>query len=67
MRGFPNGPSVKELICQCRRHKRLQSLGRKDPLEEGVATHSGKSYLENPWTAEPGGLQSRGSQRVRNH
>ena len=32
------------------------SLGREDPLEEGMATHSSYSSLENPWTEEPGGL-----------
>ena len=31
-----------------------------DPLEEGMTT----SCLENPWTVEPGGLQSVGSKRV---
>ena len=34
----------------------------KDPLEEGMATPS--KGLENPWTEEPGGLQSIGSQTV---
>ena len=44
----------------------IQSLGWGDPLEEGVATPSGNSCLENPpKTAEPGGLQAMGSQRVR--
>ena len=43
----------------------IQSLlGQEDPLEEGMATHS-SSCLENPWTEEPGGLQSIKSQRVR--
>ena len=40
------------------------SLGCKDPLEEGVATHSRGLAWRIPWTAEPGGLQSTGSQRV---
>ena len=37
----------------------------KDPLEEGMATHSSILALKIPWTEEPGGLQSTGSQRVR--
>ena len=40
------------------------SLGQKDPLEEEVATHSGILAWRIPWTEEPGGLQSTGSQRV---
>ena len=36
-----------------------------DPLEEGTATHSSMLAWEIPWTEEPGGLQSMGSQRVR--
>jgi len=42
----------------------LQSLDWKDPLEKEMATHSGILVWEIPWTEEPGGLQSRGSQRV---
>ena len=42
------------------------ALGREDPLEEGMATHSSILAWRNPWTEEPGGLQSMGSQRVRN-
>ena len=41
------------------------SLGREDPLEEGMATHSIILTWRIPWTEEPGGLQSMGSQRVR--
>ena len=36
----------------------VQSLGREDPLEEGMATHSGTLAWRIPWTEEPGGLQS---------
>ena len=39
-------------------------LGRKDPLEEGMATHSSILAWRIPWTLEPGGLQSIGLQRV---
>ena len=35
-----------------------------DPLEEGIATHSSILVWIVPWTEEPGGLQSIGSQRV---
>ena len=41
------------------------SLGHEDPLEKEMATHSGILTWEIPWTEEPGGLQSMGSQRVR--
>ena len=42
----------------------VQSLRREDPLEEGMATHSGILAWRIPWTEEPGRLQSMGSQRV---
>ena len=44
---------------------RAQSLGREDPLEEGMATHSSTLAWRIPWTEEPGGLQSMGSQTIR--
>ena len=44
----------------------VRSLGQKDPLEEGMATHSSILAWKIPWTEEPGGLQSIGSERVRN-
>ena len=40
------------------------SLGRGDPLEEGMATHSGILTWRIPWTEEPCALQSMGLQRV---
>ena len=40
-------------------------LGQADPLEKGMATHSSLLGWRIPWTEEPGGLQSMGSQRVR--
>ena len=43
----------------------VQSLDREVPLEEEMATHSSILGWEIPWTEEPGGLQSVGSQRVR--
>ena len=39
-------------------------LGREDPLEEGMTTHSSILAWRIPWTEEPGGLQSIGLQRV---
>ena len=42
----------------------VPSLGREDPLEKEMATHSSILAWEIPWTEEPRGLQSTGSQRV---
>ena len=42
----------------------VQSLGREDPLEKGMATHSSILAWRMPWMEEPGRLQSTGSQRV---
>ena len=44
---------------------RVRSLGQEDPLEEEMTTHSSVLSWKIPWTEEPGGLQSTGSQRVR--
>ena len=44
---------------------RVQSLGWEDPLEKGMVTHCSILAWRIPWTEEPGGLQSMGSQRVR--
>ena len=38
----------------------LRSLGQKDPLEKGTATHSSILAWRIPWTEEPGGPQSMG-------
>ena len=43
---------------------RVQSLGREDSLEKGMATHSSILAWRIPWTEEPAGLQSTGLQRV---
>ena len=40
----------------------VQSLGWKDPLEKGMATHSSILAWRITWTEEPGGLQCTGSQ-----
>ena len=54
-----NPPAMQEL-----QETRVRSLGREDPLEEEIATHSSILAWEIPWTEEPGGLQFMGSQRV---
>ena len=60
--GFPGGsvvknpPSIQEM--------RVRSLDWEDSLEEEMATHSSILAWEIPWTEEPGGLQSMGSQTV---
>ena len=46
---------------------RVQTLGGEDSLEEEMATHSSILAWGIPWTEEPGGLQSMGSQRVRHN
>ena len=51
-----NPPAIQET--------RVQSLGREDPLEKEMATHSSILAWELPWTEESGGLQSMGSQRI---
>ena len=43
----------------------VRSLGWEDPLEEEIATDFNNLAWKIPWTEEPGGLQSMGSQRVR--
>ena len=42
----------------------VQSLGQEDLLEKKMATHFSILAWEIPWTEEPGGLQSTGSQRA---
>ena len=39
-------------------------MGGEDPLEEEMTTHSSILAWKTPWTEEPGGLQSMGSQRI---
>ena len=58
-KGFPDG---KESACNAGD----PDLGRKDPLEKGMATHSSILAWRIPWT-EPGGLQSMGLRRVRHN
>ena len=58
--------SSKESACNAGdlQEMRVRSLGWEDPLEREMATHSGILAWRIPWTGEPGGLQSTGSQRV---
>ena len=51
-----NLPAVQEI--------RIQSLSWDDLLEKEMATHSSINAWEIPWTEEPGGLQSLGSQEL---
>ena len=44
---------------------RVGFLGQEDPLEKELLTHSSILAWEIPWTEEPDGLQSMGSERVR--
>ena len=45
--------------------KQIQSWCQEDPLEQDMGTHSSIVAWEIPWTEEPGGLQSTGSQKNR--
>ena len=47
------------------RETKVRFLGREDPLEKEMVTHSRILAWRIPWTEEPGRLQSTGSQRVR--
>ena len=60
---FPGSSGSKESACNS--GDPVRSLGREDPLEEGMATLSSILAWRTPWTEEPGGLQHVGSQRVR--
>ena len=61
--GFLGSSSGKESTCNVGDLGLIPGLGRS--LEEGVATHSSILAWRIPWTEEPGGLQSMGSQRVK--
>ena len=61
----PNGSVVKNLpAIQEILDTWVQSLGREDPLEKEMATHSSILAWEIPWAEEPGRLQPMASQRV---
>ena len=59
---FPGGSDGKESACNAGDPGLIPSW--EDPLEEVLATHSGILAWRIPWTEEPDGLQSTGSQRV---
>ena len=61
--GFSHSSVSKESACSAGDPDR--SLDLEDPLEKEIATHSSILAWNIPWTEEPGGLQSIGSQRVR--
>ena len=55
--GLPEWLTGKESACQCRR-RRVPSMGREDPLEKEMATHSSILAWKISWTVEPGRLYS---------
>ena len=56
---------VKNLLANAGNVKDVSPIpGLEDLLEKEMATHSSSLAWEIPWTEKPGGLQSRGSQRV---
>ena len=59
---FPGGATVKNLPAV--QETRVRSLAQEDPVEKEMAAHSSILAWRTPWTEEPGGLQSMGSQRV---
>ena len=58
--GFSGGSMGKESACNA--DDRVQSL--EDPLEKEMETHTSILAWKIPWTEEPGGLQSMGSQEL---
>ena len=58
--GFLDGSAVKNL--PAKQKNWVRSLCWEDPLEKEMATHSSTLAWEVPWTEEPGGIQSLGSQ-----
>ena len=63
--GLPVAQTVKNLPPA--QETQVGSLGREDPLEKEIASHSSILAWRIPWLEEPGGLQSMGSQRVRHN
>ena len=64
--GCPGGSVVKNPPAKAEDEEtQVQSLGREDPLEREMATHSSILAGKIPWTEEPGRLQCEGLQRVR--
>ena len=63
--GFPGGSVVKESACNAGDTGSMPWLGRSCGVGNGNPLQF--SCLGNPWTEEPGGLQSMGSQRIRHN
>ena len=55
-----NQPAMQET-----QETQVGSRGQEDPLGEEMSTHSSVLAWRNPWTEEPGGLESMGLQGVR--
>ena len=53
-KNFPDGSEVKNVPAKW--ETQVQSLGREDPLEKEMATHSSILTWRSPWAEEPGGL-----------
>ena len=63
--GFPGGSVAKDPLAM--QEMRIRSLGHEDPrvMEEKMAIHPGTLAWKIPWIAEPGGVQSKESQKSR--
>ena len=59
--GLPGRSDSKESACNV--GDPVRSLGREDPLEKGIVTHSSILAWRIPWTEEPGRLRSMRSQK----
>ena len=59
--------SLGQTMCQATKQVLTNLSGQEDPLEKEMATHSSILAWRIPWTEEPGGPQSTGSQRVRHN
>ena len=68
MLNFPGNASGKESTCNAGDARDSGSImGREEPLEEEMPAQSSILSWRIPWTKEPGGLQSTGSQRIRHN
>ena len=63
--GFPGGSDGKGSACNV--GDLVRSLGREDPLQNGMATHPCILAWRIPWTEETDGILSMGSQRVKHN
>ena len=63
-KGLPGGSVVQNVpVTHETKEKQVWCLGQEDFLEKGMTTHSSILAWEIPWTENPGGLQSMGSQK----